>query len=92
MAWRDRLGDLTEYGKIQLELANQETAEGAVCGPVEIQIGEHRPVCTEVVFVDMEPKNGDYEPLVGYIPLEQSQLAVDMLGHRLDPVKYLDLK
>jgi hypothetical protein len=92
MAWRDQLGDLTEYGKIQLELANQETAEGAVCGPVEIQIGEHRPVCTEVVFVDMEPKNGDYEPLVGYIPLEQSQLAVDMLGHRLDPVKYLDLK
>jgi predicted aspartyl protease len=92
MAWRDRLGDLTEYGKIQLELANQETAEGAVCGPVEIQIGEHRPVYTEVVFVDMEPKNGDYEPLVGYIPLEQSQLAVDMLGHRLDPVKYLDLK
>ena len=91
-AWRDQLGNLTEYGKVQLELATQEQTEGSVCGPVEIRIGENRAVCTEVVFVDMQPKNGDYEPLLGYIPLGQSQLAVDMLGHRLVPIKYLDLK
>ena len=39
----------------------------------------------------MEPRNG-FEPLLGYIVLEQSQAAVDMLGHRLVKVKYLDLK
>ena len=46
----------------------------------------------EILFVDMEPANGDYEPLIGYIILEQAQAAVDMLGHRLVPVKGMDLK
>ena len=40
----------------------------------------------------MEPVDGFYEPLVGYIVLEQSQAAVDMLGHRLVHIKRLDLK
>lgn len=29
---------------------------------------------------------------IGYIVLEQSQAAVDMLGHRLVPIKHIDLK
>nr|VFK18858.1 MAG: hypothetical protein BECKLPF1236B_GA0070989_11544 [Candidatus Kentron sp. LPFa] len=33
-----------------------------------------------------------YEPLLGYVILEQAQAAVDMLGHRLVPVKYIDMK
>jgi hypothetical protein len=40
----------------------------------------------------MQPDNGEYEPLIGYVILEQSQAAVDMLGHRLVPVKRMDLK
>jgi len=40
----------------------------------------------------MEPLEGGYEPLLGYLILEQSQVAVDMVGHRLVPVKYIDLK
>ena len=32
------------------------------------------------------------EPLLGYVMLEQAQAAVDMLGHRLVPVQYMDLK
>ena len=40
----------------------------------------------------MKPENGIYEPLIGYIILEQSQAAVDMLGHRLIQVKKADLK
>ena len=91
-AWKDRLGDLEEVGKIQLELANQTVEEGTVCGPVRIRIEGFRPVFSEVVFLDMEPFEDYYEPLLGYIPLEQSQAAVDMLGHRLVPVKHLDLK
>ena len=35
---------------------------------------------------------GEYEPLLGYVILEQAQAAVDMLGHRLVPVKYIDMK
>lgn len=40
----------------------------------------------------MKPENGAYEPLIGYVILEQSQAAVDMLGHRLVAVKRMDLK
>ena len=35
---------------------------------------------------------GEYEPLLGYVILEQAQAAVDMLGYRLVPVKYIDMK
>ena len=91
-AWRDRLGDLEELDEIELETATQESIKGLICGPVRIQIEGFRPVFSEVVFVEMRPDDGDYEPLIGYIPLEQSQAAVDMLGHRLIHVKRLDLK
>ena len=30
--------------------------------------------------------------LLGYVVLEQAQAAVDMVGHRLVPVWYIDLK
>lgn len=91
-AWRERLGDLQLAREVKLSLATQASVEGAVCGPVRIQIEGFEPVFSEVVFVDMEPEDGDFEPLIGYIVLEQSQAAVDMLGHRLIHVKRLDLK
>ncbi len=40
----------------------------------------------------MEPADGIYEPLIGYIVLEQAQAAVDRLGHRLVHVRKVDLK
>ena len=91
-AWRDRLGTLGDIGRIQLETATQETVEGEVYGPVRIQIEGFRPIYNEVLFVEMKPENGEYEPLIGYVILEQSQAAVDMLGHRLVAVKRMDLK
>ncbi len=90
--WRERLGNLEEIAKVPLEIATQQTVEGSVCGPVRIQIEGFRPIYNEVLFVDMQPANGEYEPLIGYLILEQSQAAVDMLGHRLVPVKRMDLK
>ena len=91
-AWRDRLGDLDEIETLELQTATQETAKGSICGPVRIQIEGFRPIYNEVCFVDMKPDEGVYEPLIGYIVLEQSQAAVDMLGHRLIHVKRMDLK
>ena len=91
-AWRQRLGDLEITTQIEMETATQETIKGEVCGPVRIQIEGFRPIHTEVSFVDMKPKDGEYEPLIGYLVLEQSQAAVDILGHRLVQVKHVDLK
>jgi predicted aspartyl protease len=92
LAWRDRLGDLEVSEVLDLELATQQTVKGHVCGPVKIQIEGFRPIFSEVVFVEMTPQDGSYEPLIGYIVLEQSQAAVDFVGHRLVHVKRLDLK
>ena len=91
-AWRERLGDLREIGTVELETATQKAVQGIVCGPVQVQIEGFRPIFTEVLFVDMEPENGRYEPLIGYIVLEQSQAAVDTMGRRLVHVKRMDLK
>ena len=46
----------------------------------------------DIVFLEMESETGKYEPLLGYLPLQQCGAAVDMLGHRLVPVRYLDMK
>ena len=86
-AWKDRLGDLVSIRKIALE-----TVTGEVCGPVRIQIEGFLPIFSEALFIEMKPEHGDYEPLIGYIILEQSQAGVDMLGHRLVPIKHMDLK
>ncbi len=91
-AWRDRLGELESGIEVDVETATQETVRAEVCGPVRIQIEGFRPIFNEVAFVEMKPADGEYEPLIGYIVLEQSQAAVDMLGHRLVQVKHMDLK
>ena len=91
-AWRDRLGDLEEIETLELQTSTQEPIRGSICGPVRIQIEGFRPIYNEVVFVEMEEADGMYEPLLGYIILEQCQAAVDMVGHRLVRVAQMDLK
>lgn len=91
-AWKERLGKINLVREIDCETATQEIIKAEVCGPVEIKIEGFNPVYNEVLFLDMKPANGIYEPLIGYIILEQSQIAVDLLGHRLVYVKKTDLK
>lgn len=91
-AWKGRLGNLEFSTEIEVETATQETINAEVRGPVRIQIEGFRPISSEVAFVEMNPVDGEYEPLIGYIVLEQSQAGVDMLGHRLVPIKHMDLK
>lgn len=90
--WKERLGKLNTIREIDCETATQQLVKGEVCGPVEIEIEGFDPVYSEILFLEMEPKDGRYEPLIGYIILEQAQIAVDMLGHRLIHVKKADLK
>jgi hypothetical protein len=91
-AWKGQLGNLEFSTEIKVETATQETINAEVRGPVRIQIEGFRPISSEVAFVEMNPVDGEYEPLIGYIVLQQSQAGVDMLGHRLVPIKHMDLK
>ncbi|MGA2062755.1 MAG: aspartyl protease family protein [Thermoguttaceae bacterium] len=92
-AWRKSLGDMEQLAEIEVEMADQSVKTGVVCGPVRAKIGEFRPIMAEVLFLDMLPgEDGEYEPILGYIALEQASAAVDMLGHRLVHVKRVDLK
>ena len=91
-AWRDRLGALTLLDTISVETATQAVVNGDICGPVLLRMGDFRPVLTEVLFIEMEPSDGHYEPLIGYIPLEQARAAVGMVGHRLVKFSRVDLK
>lgn len=91
-AWKERLGPFPASRRVEMETADQRVVVGEVCGPVQIQIEGFEPVFNEVTFIPMDPTNGRYEPLLGYIILEQSRLAVDPVGHRLVRLKYMDLK
>ena len=96
-SWKARLGHFVRSEPVELQLANQEVIRGEACGPVEIRIHGFRPVWNEAIFTaakgGAESEDGaDVEPLLGYVVLEQAQAAVDMLGHRLVPVRYIDMK
>jgi predicted aspartyl protease len=91
LAWRERLA-LASSEPVDMETADQRVITSLVAGPARIQIEGFRAVFSEVAYLEMAPANGSYEPLLGYVVLEQSQAAVDMLGHRLVRVKALDLK
>ena len=75
-------------------MATGDVLRGEACWPVEIEIEGFRPVANEVVFLEMDEGDEEMsqEPLLGYVILEQAQAAVDMLGHRLVPVRYIDMK
>lgn len=93
MAWKQRLGRFQRCDTVELQLANGKVVRGEACWPVEIEIEGFRPVSNEVVFLPSEGEEGEVEePLLGYVILEQAQAAVDMVGHRLVPVRYIDLK
>ena len=91
-AWKDRLGKLQFSSQIDVETATQERVTAEVCGPVRIQIDGFRAIFSEVAFVTMKPAHGQYEPLIGYIVLEQSLAGVDMISLRLVHLKHFDLK
>ncbi|HHE38891.1 MAG TPA: hypothetical protein ENL20_10015 [Candidatus Cloacimonetes bacterium] len=92
LAWKERFNDFESEETVELQTATQEIVKGLVCGPVKIKVEGFRAIYNEVLFLDMKPENGEYEPLVGYIILEQCGAAVDMIGHRLISVKYMDAK
>jgi predicted aspartyl protease len=91
-AWKDRLGELPASSTVEMETADQRSVTSEVCGPVRIEVEGFRPIYSEVAFLDMHPADGTYEPLLGYVVLEQAGIAVDMLGHRLVKAKHMDLK
>ena len=91
-AWRDRLAPFDNSRKVKLDMADQRMIDGEICGPVEVQIEGFDPVFNEVIFVPSEPQDGPCEPLLGYVLLEQSLAAVDMVNHRLRKLKAYDLK
>ncbi len=90
--WKEKLGSLDKLREVKVELGNQTRASAEVWGAIKLEIEGCKPVYTEVLFIDMEPEDGKYEPLLGYIPMEQSQITLDMTTYELVPVKYVDLK
>lgn len=82
-AWRDRLG---KPATVRIE------PRGEVCGPVTIQIDGFRPIITEVIFTELESRDGQYHPLLGHLALAQSSATVDQARQRLVAVPHVDAK
>lgn len=92
LAMLPALGELEELEPVQVELADQRAATARRFGPVLLQIAGQPAFFDEVMFLEMEKRAHGYDVLLGYVPLEKALLAVDMVSHRLVPVKAFDLK
>ena len=77
---------------MECETFTQERVQAEICGSVEIRIAGFDPVFSEALFIDMQLNEDQYQPLISYIVLEQSQAAVDMPRHRLLHLKIVDLR
>ena len=83
-AWKSKLGKLEVLDNVELELASGQVVASEICGPVTIKIENFRHTVGEVLFIDMMPDdNGEFEPLIGYLPLEAIPRGIDMLNHCL---------
>src|SRR5947208_2247855 len=67
LAWKDKLGDLQVIGPVDAEVADQSYVRGEICGPVKITVENFRSVFTEVLFLDMQPADEKFDPLLGYL-------------------------
>ena len=90
--WKEKLGPLAQSVPVRVEMADHRVFEGELCGPVAVTIDGFGTAHGDVLFIDMEPEDGRYEPLLGYITLEQARIAVDMVGHRLVRLPHVDVK
>ncbi|MGC1274234.1 MAG: aspartyl protease family protein [Planctomycetaceae bacterium] len=82
-AWKEKLGPLETLRTMPAETATQEMVQAEICGPVRIQVEGFDPIAAEVMFIDMEPIDGQYEPMLGYTPLQQIPVTVDLKHDRL---------
>lgn len=84
LAWKPQFGAFETEQAVQLYTATGERVAGALCGPARIQVEGFRVAYGEVLFIEMAME-GECQPLLGYLPLEQCGVAVDMESHRLVP-------
>lgn len=92
LAWKHKLGEMDDVRRVTAPVADQRSVEAQVAGPVKIQIENFAPAYTEILFLDMGTDADRYEPLLGHLPLQQSQISIDMVNHCLFSVKYVDCK
>jgi predicted aspartyl protease len=91
-AWMESLGELRRT-EVLATMADGSAQRAWMCAGVEAQVADFRPFFAEVLFLEMEPnEQGEYEPLIGHIALEQSGAAVDMGTQRLVRIPYVYVK
>ncbi len=85
-AMKDRISGVRKKRDVVCSLASG-SVNGEIFAPVDVIINDFDVITTEVLCVP-----DCNEVLLGYIPLEAANVAVDMLGHRLVKLNKIDLK
>lgn len=83
-AWKDRFPGIKVARSSEAETATGASVAVEICGPVAIEVGDFDPIYSEVMFLDMTPnETGDYEPLLGHLPLQSIPVTIDLKRDRL---------
>jgi hypothetical protein len=90
--WRQKFNSLGPGREANFWRPDKPIIVGEVCGPVKILIEGFKPSFGEVMFVDLEPREGILRPLVGSLQLESSMALLDRVNRRLKPMAKLPLE
>lgn len=92
-SWKLKLWQLIKLITVTTQLADQTISTAEIYGPVLLRIQGFEDISTEVLLLDIQPDSDvKFEPLLGYIPLEQANATVDMTARKLVALKHVDLK
>jgi len=81
LAWKERLGKITTVRKIDCETATRILSRPRFVVRSRFDSTVSIPFMARSYSLPCILATDMYEPLIGYIILEQCQAAVDMLGH-----------
>jgi len=92
-AWRERFGKLYWEEQVLAGMADGSVRKASFGGPLHAQINDLRRFSADVLFLEMEPgPEGEYQPLIGYMALQEAGVALDMPNERLIQLPYVDVK
>lgn len=83
LEWKKHFPGLQTEREVRYITAEQKESCGRLCGPLQIELDGFEATWGEVLFIDMQPHCGKFEPLVGHLILQTCQAVVDMKAHQL---------
>ena len=83
MQWKEILAPFPSCRQHQLLTADQRASKADTFGPIMLKVGGFVAVPTEVAFLEMTGDDNRDFALIGHLVLQQAEIVVNLVTHRL---------